>query len=209
MRIGVSRHEIEFLFRNAKLNLDQIENIGYICRVLGKYLFVDRTILDSRANKKIGLSYLEKAVNHHIITEMQYQNSNEKKKIFYYQLGMGGQYLLEKANENYLEMNILADREMKSRILTFNYFALEQGYDMNFRYGQDDKHRFFFCKEGVICYFPMVIKEMEIIRMLIKKFTTEDGPPTVDEIREKFNFIPVEKDIIDIGGKTKTTLDLI
>jgi len=205
--IGISRHEIEFLFRNAKFNLEQIENIGEICKVLGKYLFVDRTILDARANKDIGLSYLQRTVENHIITEMQHQNANRKKEIYYYQLGMGGQYLLDKAEENYFNINILAGREMKSRILTFNYFALEKGHDITFRYGQDKKHRFFFCKGGIICYYPKNIKEMEIIRILIKKFTEDDVVPRIEEIREKFNFIPIDKDLLDIGYKTKTILD--
>jgi len=204
--IGISRHEVEFLFSNARFNLEQIENIGQICRILGKYLFIDRNILDARANEKIGLSYIQKAVNNHIITEMQYQNSKGKKDVFYYQLGMGAKYLLEKAGETYFDINILADKKMKSRILTFNYFIIEKGYDISFKYAQDSLHRFFFCKDSIICYFPNIIKEMEIIRMLIRKFSTADGSPTIEEIRDRFNFIPVEGKTIDIGGKTRTIL---
>lgn len=204
--VGISRHEIDFLFRNARFNLEQIENIGEICRVLGKYLFVDRTILDARANRDIGLSYLQRAVKNHIITEMQHQNNKEKKDVFYYQLGMGGKYLLEKAGETYFDMNILADKDMKGRILTLNYFMLKNGYDISSKYDQDSLHRFFFCKDAIICYFPNIVKEIEIIRMLIRKFSTPDGSPTVEEIRKKFNFIPVEKQLIAIGGKTRTIL---
>lgn len=205
--INGTRSEIEYLFRSAKFNLEQIEMIGHICRVLGKYMFVDRTILEARAGKKIGLSFILKCSKHNIITEMQYQNKSGLKDIFFYQLGMGGMNLLEKAKERFHTMNILADKEMKSRILTFNYFAAEKGYDISMKYQQEIKHRFFFCKKGVICYFPRVIKEMEIIRILISHFSEpqEEYIPTVEDIRGKFNSIPVGMDLLEIGLKTKNS----
>lgn len=206
MRTGTSRHEIDFLFKNSRFNVETVENIVTLCKVLAKYMVVDKTIFDKRCNNKIGFSYLRKAIENHIITEMQHQDGSEKKNIFYYKLGMGGTYLLEKMRERYIDLNIGIDKEMYGRILAFNYFALENDYDIDLNALQDMKHRFFCCRGGVICYFPKDIKEIQIIRMLIPNLATEEETPTPNDIKEKFNFIPINKDLIDIGCKTKTTV---
>lgn len=205
--INGTRLEIEYLFRSARFSHEQIENIGHICRVLGRYIFVDRDVLEARAGKKIGLSIIKKCAKHNIITELQHQDGKVKK--FYYQLGMGGISLLEKAGEVFIEMNILADHRIKSRILTVNHFALEHGYDITMRYSQDAKHRYFICKKDIVCYFPQAIKEMEILKRFQQMFKVKvDGVfqyPAIEELQEKFNFVPVESCLIDVGLKTRSS----
>lgn len=202
-----TRLEIEYLFRSARFSHEQIENIGHVCRVLGRYMFVDRDLLQARAGKKIGLSIIKKCAKNNIITELQHQD--EKDKRFYYQLGMGGMYLLEKAGEGFIEMNILADHRAKSRILTFNHFALDKGYDIALNISQDNKHRYFMCKKNIVCYFPKVIKEMEILKRFQQMFKVKvDGGfeyPTIEELRDKFNFMPVENNLTDVGLKTRSS----
>lgn len=204
--VGISRHEIEFMFTNARFNMRQIEYIREICRLLGKYMFIDRDILNARSKNGIGLSYIKKAVYYHIITELQEETEKGKKDIYYYQLGMGGKYILDKNEDRYNSLSFLAGREEKSRILTFNYLALDKDYDIDMRYRQDGEGRFFFCKNAIVCYYPDVIKENKLIHLLRRMFATEEHIAGADEIREKFNFIPIDKKLIEIGSKTKTTL---
>ncbi|MGO1581571.1 hypothetical protein [Senegalia sp. (in: firmicutes)] len=207
MSSGRSRHEIEHLFRDARFNNRQIDKIFEICKVIGKYMFVDRNILDARSDIKIGLSYLERAVINRIITKMQHEDSKEVRDLYYYQLGMGGRHLLQKSGERFNDMHIAAGEKMKSRLLTFNYFMLEYDYDLSMGYEQDYKHRFFFCKGGIICYFEDSIKEMELKRILIRRFSSPDNEVTMKDIESRFNFIPIDRDLIDVGDKTKTTLN--
>ncbi len=203
MNIKGTRTDIDYLFRNAMLNLEQIKNIGDICRILGRYIFVDRFILEARAGERIGLSCIKKAGEYNIIAEMICSDKNGSANRYFYQLGPGGYYLLEKAGERHIEMNILADAEMKSRILTFNYFALENNYDMTLKYNQDRKHRYFICKGDVICYFSGAVTENEIIWGLIGSLSKKDGDPfTSTDIRNKFRFMPIEKKMIYVETKT-------
>lgn len=204
--VGISRHEIEFLFTNARFNIRQIEYIRELCRLLGKYMFVDMDILNARSKDGIGLSYIKRAVNSHIVTEMQEETPKGKKEIYYYQLGMGGKYILDKNQDRYNAMGFLSGIDEKSRILTFNHFALENDYDIDMRYIQEPKHRYFFCKKGIVCYFPEAIKENKLIQELRRTFSTEENILDADKIRKKFNFIPIDKEIIRIGSKTRSTL---
>lgn len=204
--VGISRHEIEFMFTNARFNMRQIEYIRELCRLLGKYMFVDRDILNARSKNGIGLSYIKKAVYYHIVTEMQEETEKGKKDIYYYQLGMGGKYILDKNEDRYNNIRFLAGREEKSRILTFNYFALDNNYDIDMRYKQDGEGRYFFCRNGIVCYYPDAIRENKLIQELRRLLSTEENILGADEIREKFNFIPIDMKLIEIGSKTKTTL---
>lgn len=206
LKIGISRHEIEFLFTNARFNIRQIEYIRELCRLLGKYMFVDMDVLKARSKDGIGLSYIKKSVNNHIVTEMQEETHKGKKDIYYYQLGMGGKYILDKNQDKYNAMGFLSGIDEKGRILTFNHFALENDYDIDMRYIQEPRHRYFFCKKGIVCYFPEAIKENKLVQELRRTFSTKEKVPGSEEIRGKFNFIPIDKEIIKIGSKTRTTL---
>ncbi len=199
---GISRHVIDFLFNNARFNLRQVEQIKELCLILAKYMFVDRNLLEKRSKNGIGLSFIKKAAYYNFIAELQEENQKGKKNIYYYQLGQGGIYLLQKAEYNINQMNILAGKEEKQRILTFNYFALENNIEPEFC-GQDQQNRFFMCKNNTVCYFNNHIKENKIIQKLCEALTTKESVVKPEQIREMYKFLQIDKKMIEIGAKTQ------
>ena len=69
---GIMPFEVDVLFRQI-LNMDQIKYITSLLIILGKYMVLDREMIDIRAGK-IGLSYIEKAKKSMLITEYQHMD---------------------------------------------------------------------------------------------------------------------------------------
>ncbi|QUI25885.1 hypothetical protein HZI73_26090 (plasmid) [Vallitalea pronyensis] len=205
-----SKFEIEHVFRGAIFDHEQIYKVKKICETLGKYMFLDRTLLEERAGEKIGLSYLTRCIKHNIIAQLKHEGyEGGSKDIYYYQLDVGGYNLLQRAGIRHNEMNILADHEVKSRILTFNYFIRDNDLDVDQDYIQPITHVFYFCIDGLICYYPDKITEPTIIKILQRMFTREkDGTivvPSFEEISDRFSFREIDMALIDVGKKSRTT----
>lgn len=210
--MAVSRAiDIVHLFRGGIFNHEQIHKVGKICQVLGTYMFLDRELLEIKANEKLGLSYLEKCKKNNIITELKYQNTNEGKDKYYFQLDVGGISLLEQAGMKHITTNILADDIMKSRILTFNYYAHNSGKEIDIKMPQDYIHRYFICKGNIVVYFKEVMKKDSIIEKFQYIFGDKDHktkeviPLSVDEVKKLFKFYSVDIELMDVGNKTKST----
>ena len=210
--MAVSRAiDIAHLFRGGIFSHEQIHKVGKICKVLGKYMFLDRELLEIKAGEKIGLSYLEKCKKNNIITELKYEREGEQRDKYFFQLDVGGLSLLEQAGMGYVQMNVLADDVMKSRIITFNYYAHNSGKDIEMGMPHDYLHRYFFCKGNIVTYFKQVISEEKIIEKLQIIFGEKDPktkeliPLTPDEVKMMFRFYSIDLDLIDVGNKTKST----
>lgn len=203
--------EVEHLFRGGIFSHEQIRKVGKICKVLGKYMFLDRELLELKAGEKIGLSYIDKCKKNNIITELKYNREGDEKDKYYFQLDVGGLNLLDQAGMGYIQMNILADEIMKSRIITFNYYAHNSGKDIDMKMPQDYLHRYFFCKGNMITYFKEEITEEKIIEKLQIVFGEKDPktkeiiPLDAEEIKTTFRFYTIDMDLIDVGNKTKST----
>ncbi len=199
----MNRWEVEELFRNGGFTPLQIEKIGELLRILGRYMIVDWEVLQARANEKISLKYLKILTTRNIAVELSQPIEGTTEEKYLYQLGATGIYALDKAKEMYNELNILADHGARSRILTFNHFAIARDYELLF-HKQDKKHRYFFCKGNIVCYFPDEIKEIEIIRVIMEyKRSQGIEDITPDQVREEYKFIPINIKIIPLGMKTK------
>ncbi|GKX32330.1 hypothetical protein SH1V18_48100 [Vallitalea longa] len=204
-----SKFEIEHLFRGGIFNNEQIYKVKKTCEVLGKYMFLDRTLLEDRAGERIGLSYIGKCINYNIIAQLKHNGYDGSKDIYYYQLDVGGYNLLERAGIRHNEMNILADDKVKSRILTFNYFIKNNNMDVDRDYFQPIHHTYFFCKNSIICYYEDKIKETKILKilqlMLTEKKDGEVREPSIEELRERFSFRQIDMELINVGETSKTT----
>ena len=87
---SISNFEIETLFRDV-LNQSQIEGISNFIKLLGLYVVLNRKQLkvlsEQHFGKQIGLSYIQKAVDYNLVSEMQVESDFEE---FYFQLKLGG-----------------------------------------------------------------------------------------------------------------------
>lgn len=206
-----SRFEIEHIFRGAIFNHEQVYKVRRICETLGKYMFLDRSLLEERAGEKIELNNIVRCVKYNIIAQLKHEDyDNESGDRYYYQLDVGGYNILERAGITFNEMNILAGQEEKSRILTFNYYIKENHLDVDMKYKQPISHNFYFCNGNKVCYYPDKTKEEYILEKL-QRLTSEkdeDGNVTTlsfKDLRDMFHFIPIEGELINVGVKSRTT----
>lgn len=81
---GLTGFEAEVLFRQV-LNMNQIHYISRMLRTIGKYMVLDRDMLNIRTGGKIGLSFIKKAIDYRLVAEHQYKSKDEgsKKSVFF------------------------------------------------------------------------------------------------------------------------------
>lgn len=121
-QIKGSSFEVDWLFRSGHLTPGQSENAGMICKALGRYLFLNRNLLNIYCKQNVRLSDLNRCKRWNLITELEDRLISGEKQ-FYFQLGHAGYTLLSKAGYPHHTLNILAGRQEKSKILTFNLWA--------------------------------------------------------------------------------------
>ena len=88
----MNKFKTEKIINDNEVNFKQLEKIKKIIDVLSKYIFVNRDILNFRADEKIGLSYIKKAVDLDLIVQL-YDIENDS---YYYKLAQNAKYLLDK-----------------------------------------------------------------------------------------------------------------
>jgi hypothetical protein len=203
MKRHIHRNDIGYLFTNARFNIKQTEKIVEMVEILGRYLFLDRNLLERKSRHGIGLSYLEKATKYDIIVQMRDETRTKMNDTFYFQLGIGGKYLLQYMEKNFHDLIISAGRREKSNILTFNIFADEKGYDISMKYKQYRDYTYFICEDNIICYMPNYLSDKETAEKLIN---TQLKDLSFKEAYEKFNFIPINIEPVIIGSKTKNVI---
>ena len=169
---GLTAFETEVLFRKI-LNMDQIKFVSNLIFELGKYMVLDRFLIDNRAGK-VGLSYIQKASEFNLITEYKYlDDSNRAKDYYFYSLAPGGIYFLESEGFSFHKLPKYTNQEHRERILTFNHWALKEGYTINMTIPQSRKFDFFITNEKIgtatiIGYFENLIKEHEVTAKMLE-----------------------------------------
>lgn len=125
---SINRYEVETLFTDV-LNLNQIEQIGKLLKLLGTYIFVNRGQLDYFAEQIygecIGPSFLQKAVKYRLIAEIQ---QDKDFKNFYFQLKAGGFYFLDAIGFKYRRLPLDAARKEREKILAINQYLIAKHY---------------------------------------------------------------------------------
>lgn len=216
--IGATGFEVEVLFRRV-LNMQQIHYISWVLRSLGKYMVLDRDMIAARMGKKVGLSYLQKAKEYGLIAEYKYKDGEEEKNKYYFSLAPGGLYFLEAEQYAHHKLRLDADHEERTRILTFNRFALDNGYDINMGFQQDRRYRFYFAQsrkgnKTPACYHPEVIKEEQLreilLQMLNRHSKKEKEKPELppEAVDESFDLIPIKADTREEFGRNSEPVDL-
>lgn len=205
--IGEGRFfEVGNLFQGGYLNYKQIENIRLIMEVLARYGFVDRNILNKRANKEIGLSYLMKAVKYNMVT-MIHDKENDK---YYYHLGYAGTQFMNNQKYNVNDIGIMTILEEKKRILSMNRFIINNGYELADKEAfHDRKMTYFFGDEDRIYYYKDEVSYEQLVRKLlgiIMKGKDDNRKPvyyTKNEFEEKFNLIQIDEEMEEISAEAK------
>lgn len=184
-----SMQEIERLFYSGKLSERTRNMIGTTVQILGRYMFIDRNILNYRAEKiigeKIGLSFIKRAIELEIIVELQDAMFplKDPDKIsgnhFYYTLAVGGLNLLRLSKTTFRQFNILDKYEEKLRVLQFNYMAMDDKLNWIFsEYSDLKEYLYFHCKDSkdrnVILYFSDEINKDELLTRLCKIYITRN-----------------------------------
>jgi hypothetical protein len=208
---SITAFEMQNLFR-AKLNQDQIHYISIVVKTLAKYMVLDRNMLQARAGKSIGLSYIVNSVNVGLITELKYKTNEEEKNLFYFHLNTAGINFAQIEELLLNKLPLIADHYIKSRILTFNKWALENGYDLvNSTKGVSKKFDYFVAirqdyKKQSICFFEDIIKEEDLVQKILEdgnaKVKEGQDPYTLSQIYGKYTFVKINHPIVQIGNKS-------
>ncbi|HEY5588164.1 MAG TPA: hypothetical protein VIK86_04310 [Candidatus Paceibacterota bacterium] len=208
---SLTNYEIENLFR-SRLNQDQIYYMSLITKTIAKYMVVDRDILEERVGEKIGLGYLSSAVNWGLITELKYRDNNSEKNIFHFHLATAGINfaIVERFIINKLPLS--ADQHIKSRVVTFNKWALQNHYDLiNHSDSVSNKFNYFISfkngsKKLIVSYYEQMINEAVITKEILKKLNDgkemECEPYTITDVYKKYYFEAIGLQLIQIGNKS-------
>lgn len=165
--------KLEEDFKGGKYSDEQIQLLIEITKVLGKYIFIDRNILQYRLAKKIGLSHIERAKKLNLLIEYKDPDAlnsyfEKKDNQYFYRLGLAGEVLLEMENIFYNSFKISTPSQDKMKVLQFNYFAMENGLDLKTGSGlisDFNNYNYFHCEIenfNVIAYLNDYITEDEL-----------------------------------------------
>lgn len=177
---SISKYEIETLFRDV-LNLDQIEQISNLIKLLGLYVFMDRKQIDVLAERHfgqiIGLSFIRKAVQYNLVSEMQAEGEYDH---FYFQLKLGGYIFLESIEYKHRKLPLDATRKDREKILAINDYLIENKHVLNEKQEQPIFEPLF-TREDVVLHDEC--SEEEMVEILKVNF---DGD--VEQVYETFTF---------------------
>jgi len=208
---SITAYEIQNLFR-ARLNQEQIYYTSLIIKTIAKYMVVDRDILEARAGEKIGLSYISNAVNWGLITELKYEDNQGEKDIFHFHLNTAGINFAQTEGFIINKLPLSADHHIKSRIVTFNKWALQEKYDLcgstnsisnNFTYyiGSDEKY-----KKRIICYYENLIDEATLSKQILSNMNANKLDDSevykIADVYKRYSFQPIRCELTQIGNKS-------
>lgn len=201
---GIMPFEVEVLFRQI-LNMDQIKYISNLLIALGKYMVLDRDMLDERAGK-IGLSYIRRATETKLITEYRHRDDQQIHDYYFYSLAPGGIYFLESEGFPFHKLPKYTNQQHRERILTFNKWALDQNYTINAEIPQSRKFDYFITNErkgpdAIVGFYENMINEQQ---------ATDQIQIAIDEANKKgavisdqsFVFEKIKMPMIEIGNKS-------
>lgn len=178
---SISKYEVDTLFRDV-LNQDQIENMAIFLKLVGTYVFIDREMLDilseQHFGKKIGLSYLQRAVNHNLVSEIQTEGEYEK---FYFQLKSGGVSFLHQISHPYRTLPLDAARKEREEILAINQFLINNSYFLDLK-AHHSLYGPFIIDHEIVLYRGM--SESEIVEVMMQHTRTK----TREIIEQRYDF---------------------
>lgn len=203
---GIMPFEVEVLFRQI-LNMDQIKYITSLLIALGKYMVLDREMLDKRAGK-IGLSYIRRATETKLITEYRHRDDQQIHDYYFYSLAPGGIYFLESEGFPFHKLPKYTNQQHRERILTFNKWALEQNYTMNANIPQSRKFDYFITNEKngpntIVGFYENMISEQQAIDQ-IQIEIDEAKKKGVMILDENYDFEKIKMPMIEIGNKSSS-----
>lgn len=165
---SISKFELEALFRDA-LNLDQIEQISNLIKLIGLYVFVDRSQLNELAErhfkKKIGLSYIRKAVEHNLVSEVQTEGDFDN---YFFQLKLGGFIFLETIGYPHRKLKLDSTKKDREQILAINDYLIKSGHLLSSKYSDPPLFEPLFTEEDVVLFDRL--SENEVAEGLQRSF---------------------------------------
>lgn len=162
----INQTELDVIFYE-ELTQQQVSHVFKIITILAQYVLLDTNMLvriyREQYKDNMGLSYLKRAVKEKLIIEYQedYEESSEQ-KLYYYALKSSTLIYLQQNRIPYLRMPFCAGHEEKSRLLTYNSYAMQRDMLLNLQQPLDIFLRYFITVQNVICYFPNCISKSEI-----------------------------------------------
>ena len=192
----ITQNELDVLFYEEFTQF-QLQHVFNIIFLLSQYMLLTTDMLiylyEKQYNEKMGLSYLKRSVKEKLIIEYQYDlNEATEKKIFYYALKSSTFLYLKQNRISFAKIPPYCAYEEKSRILTFNKYAIQKGYTLNINMPLDSEIRYFVTNQNVICYFPNYITEGVIQNELRKK-----------RIEIEFGFEVISIPRVEVGKYTR------
>ncbi|OMF25632.1 hypothetical protein BK133_21310 [Paenibacillus sp. FSL H8-0548] len=162
----IGKFEIEALFRDV-LNQSQIESVSKLLKLLGLYVFLEKSMLDTLAERhfgeKIGLSFIKKAVRYNLIAELQSEDDND---CYFFQLKTGGFIFLDDIGFKYRKLPLDASRKERSRLLAINEFLIDRKYLLSSDY-------------GLALYEPLITTKEIVLHEL---FSEEETKQNIDSV---------------------------
>lgn len=192
----ISKNELDILFSEELTQLE-IRHLGRLIIILGKYLILDTAMLfalyKTFYGEKLKMKYLKQAANLKLVIEYKYNlESDDEKNIYYYALKESSYYLLYRSNIQYLRVPLLSTDQEKSRVLNFNKFAIEQGYEI--AYCETDFSYFLLKNHKIVCFYADITTKEAIMSALATK--------KINTAQYSFKEIIVEN-VLEFGLMTK------
>lgn len=220
MSSNSSSFQVDKIFRSGKYSQSQIDKLVQILEVVGKYMLIDRDILNARSYEKIGLSHIQRAIKENLIVEFKdaaaFDSLNEvEDHHYFYTLGVAGINFLRLAGKKFYCFNIAEPFDSKEKMLIFNHHCLNAGINFIFSEHNDmGEFNFFHCKDtnnlDIICYHGLYITEKHVISILKRRFVSklseedyEDRHELFREFISKFRFESIEFVVTTYTDKLK------
>jgi hypothetical protein len=168
----INQNELDILFFE-EFSQNQVHHITKILLILAQYALLSTDMLMQlylkNCDEKMGLSFLKRAVKEKLIIEFKENlETSEEKCQYYYALKSSTVFYLQQNRIPCIKMPFVAGYEEKSRLLTFNSYAIQRNFTLNQQIPLDLNLRFFVTNQKVICYFRDYI-DPEKIRGQLQK----------------------------------------
>ena len=192
----------EFL-KNSNFSILQTEKIKKIIEVLANNMFIDRNNLDYFASEKIGMSFLEKAINLGLVIETQNQNGDTKKEEYFFSLGANAIYICNQEGMKVNRLSVFISKIQKEKILNFNKFLMKNEIKEKFDV-LDLEYNSFISYHNI---YYSDISENQIINILSKKIEKikDENETILEYFYKNYTLIKIQNSNIKIGGDTKRT----
>lgn len=216
MAYHTSKTDMNNIFRGNRFSQKQKDKLGEILEILGRYIFIDRNILNARNIEPVKLADIQRAINYGLIVEIkdaEALNSWDGElddNHYFYKLGVGGMNLLDLAGKKYYCFNILDTFAHREKVLIFNYHAIKNDLILQFSdYNDMKEYNYFLCKDNnnqdVICFHDDYITETKIISNMERNFISNLKNKNDIRKAEDLFYMFINKCAFEIIEPVKTT----